>query len=70
MRLLDRAPVCMGGEGFTSTSLLRLHKSLFVPFSVIFLGQVIFPKLYGCLCVCCVYVLYVYVSVWDGGSLA
>jgi hypothetical protein len=53
-------------RGFTSSSLLHLHKSLFVPFSVLFLGQVIFPKLYGCLCVCCVYVLYV--SVWCGGA--
>jgi hypothetical protein len=30
-------------RGFTSTSLLHLHKSLFVPFSAHFLGQVIFP---------------------------
>jgi hypothetical protein len=29
-------------RGFTSISLLHLHKSLFVPFSVLFLGQVIF----------------------------
>jgi hypothetical protein len=30
-------------RGFTSTALLHLHKSLFVPFSDLFLGQVIFP---------------------------
>jgi hypothetical protein len=30
-------------RGFSSSSLLHLHKSLFVPFSVLCLGQVIFP---------------------------
>ena len=30
-------------RGFTSTSLLHLHKSQFVLFFVLFLGQVIFP---------------------------
>ena len=54
-------------RGFTSSSLLHLHKSLFVPFSALFLGQVIFPLFYGCLCVCCVYVC-MYVSVWCGGA--
>jgi hypothetical protein len=70
MRLLDRAPVCMGGEGFTSTSLLHLHKSLIVPFVVLFLGQVIFPLFYGCLSVCCVYVCCLYGCgvVWCGGA--
>jgi hypothetical protein len=29
-------------KGLTSTSLLHLHKSFFIPFSVLFLGQVIF----------------------------
>jgi hypothetical protein len=53
---------------FTSSSLLHLHKSLLVPFSVLFLGEVIFPLFYGCLCVCCVYVC-VYV-VWWGSSLS
>ena len=39
MRLLDRAPVCMGGEGLY----IFFSIALFVPFSVLFLGQVIFP---------------------------
>ena len=38
MRLLDGARECMGGEGLTSTSLSRLHMSLFVHFSALFLG--------------------------------
>jgi hypothetical protein len=54
-------------RGFTSTSLLHLHKSLFVLFSVLCLGQVIFPLFYGCLCVCCVYVCVC--VVWWGSSL-
>ena len=41
-------------RGFTSISLLYLHKFLFVPFSVLFLGQVIFPLFYGYLYFCCV----------------
>jgi hypothetical protein len=55
-------------RGFTSTSLLHLHKSLFVPFSVLFLGQVIFPLFRVCLCVCCVYVCVC--VVWWGSSLS
>ncbi len=55
-------------RGFTSTSLLHLHKSLFVPFSVLFLDQVIFPWFYGCLCVCCMYVCVC--VVWWGSSLS
>ena len=50
-------------RGFTSTFLLHLHKSLFVPFSVLFLGQVIFPLFYVYVFVVCMYV-----SVWCGGA--
>jgi hypothetical protein len=46
-------------RGFTSTSLLHLHKSLFVPFSVLFLGQVIFPYFMAVY----VFVVCMYVSV-------
>ena len=53
-------------RGFTSNFLLHLHKSLFVPFSVLCLGQVIFILLYGCLCVCCVFVCVC--AVWCGGA--
>jgi hypothetical protein len=60
MRLLNRAPVCLEGEG--STSLLHLHKSLFVPFSVLFLGQVDSMAVYVfVVCMCGV--------VWRGFSL-
>ena len=51
-------------RGFTSTSLLHLHKSLFVPFSVLFLGQVIFPYSMAVY----VFVVCMYVSVWCGGA--
>ena len=44
-------------RGFTSTSVLYLHKSHFVPFSVLFLCQVIFPWFY-------VFVVFMCVSVW------
>ena len=53
-------------RGFISTSLLHLHKSLFVPFSVLFLGQFIFfldSMVVYVFCVC------MYVSVWYGGAL-
>ena len=55
MRLLDRAPVCMGGEGFTSSSLLHLQKSLFCP---LFDSMAVY-----------VFVVCMYVSVWCGGAL-
>ena len=65
MRLLDRASVCMGGEG---VYIYFSIATLFVPFSVLFLGQLIFSLFHGCLCVCCVYAcLYVYFCVvWCG----
>ena len=47
-------------RGFTSTSLLHLQKSLFVPFSVLFLGQVIFLDFMAVY----VFVVCMYVSVW------
>ena len=67
MRLLDRAPICMGARGFTSSSLLHLHKSRFVPFlfySWVRLFSLILwlSMCLLCVCVCCV--------VWWGSSLS
>ena len=51
-------------RGFSSSSLLHLHKSLFVPFSVLFLGQV-FPLDFMAVDV---FVVCMFVSVWCGGA--
>ena len=53
MRILDKASVCMGGEGF------YIYFPI-VPFFVLFLGQVIFLDSMAV----CVFVVCMYVSVW------